>query len=70
MLNFVKVLLMSFVKIVSTICKIYVNGKKNHDASNIMNNDPLYLVAADVCALNPSIKRKIWAAQQLGVVKG
>ena len=27
-LNFVKVLLMSFVKIVSTICKICVNGKK------------------------------------------
>ena len=32
--------------------------EKNHDASNIRNNDPLYLVAADVCALYPSIKRE------------
>ena len=32
--------------------------EKNHNASNIKNNDPLYLVAADVCALYPSIKRE------------
>ena len=32
--------------------------KKNHNTSNIRNNDPLYLVAADVCALYPSIKRE------------
>ena len=32
--------------------------KKNYHASNIRNNDPLYLVAADVCALYPSIKRE------------
>ena len=57
-LNFVKVRLMSFVKIVSTICKICVNGKKNHNASNIRSNDRLYLVAADVCALYPSIERE------------
>ena len=50
-LNFVKVLLMSFVKIVSNICKIY-------DASNMRNNDPVYLVADDVCVLYPSIKRE------------
>ena len=31
--------------------------EKNYDASNIRNNDPLYLVAADVCAVYPSIKR-------------
>ena len=34
-------------------------GKKNHNASNIRNNDPLYLVAADVCALYPSIKTEM-----------
>ena len=32
--------------------------EKNHNASNIGNNDPLYLVATDVCALYPSIKRE------------
>ena len=32
--------------------------KKNHDALNLRSNDPLYLVAADVCALYPSIKRE------------
>ena len=32
--------------------------EKNHNASNIRNNDLRYLVAADVCALYPSIKRE------------
>ena len=32
--------------------------EKNYDASNIRNNDSLYLVAADVCTLYPSIKRE------------
>ena len=32
--------------------------KKNHNASNIRSNDRLYLVAADVCALYPSIERE------------
>ena len=36
----------------------FCEWKKNHDALNIRNNDPLYLVAADVCALYPSIKKK------------
>ena len=32
--------------------------ERNYDALKIKNNDPLYLVAADVCALYPSIKRE------------
>ena len=32
--------------------------EKNHNTSNIRNNDALYLVAADICALYPSIKRE------------
>ena len=32
--------------------------ERNYDASKIKNNDPLYLVAADVCALYPSVKRE------------
>ena len=32
--------------------------EKHHDASN-RNNDLLYLVAADVCAPYPSIKREM-----------
>ena len=32
--------------------------EKNHNALSIGNNDLLYLVAADICALYPSIKRK------------
>ena len=32
--------------------------EKNSDALNIGNNDLLYLVAAGVCTLYPSIKRK------------
>ena len=32
--------------------------EKNYDALKIKKNDPLYLVAADVCALYPSIKRE------------
>ena len=32
--------------------------EKYHNASNIRNNDQFYLVAADVCALYPSIKRE------------
>ena len=35
-----------------------MNGKKNYDTSNIRNDDPLYSVAADICALYPSIKRE------------
>ena len=32
--------------------------EKNYNASKIRNNNPLYLVAVDVCALYPSIERK------------
>ena len=32
--------------------------ERNYDALKIKNNDQLYLVAADVCALYPSVKRE------------
>ena len=42
--------------------------KKNYDASNIRNSDPLNLVAADVCSLYPSIKRdKVKMALELAL---